>query len=224
MQNITGARQLSLGLAPQNPYSLASFVPHTGVSLAFEMVRRRIEELVIDPEHFRILVFHGPEGSGKTHLLHAAGEFALSKGLAASSMYAVEFEQSECLEEEEAADWATHFVASYDRLKRDGGLLLSSTATSPTEMKNPHVRSRLLAGDVVKLTYPQESELPPLLLSLLERRNLKLPESSLRYLVKRLPLSPLSFANIFDKIYEFSSSTNRPAKLGLVREVVSHDE
>ena len=58
-------------------------------------------------------------------------------------------------------------------------------------------------------------------MSLLERHNLRLADNSLQYLLKRLPRDPLSFDAIFGKINELSFQQGKPARLGLVRQVVA---
>ena len=68
----------------------------------------------------------------------------------------------------------------------------------------------------------KEEELSPILNSLLERKNMKLSERSVAYLLRRLPREPLSFDAIFARINELSLEESRPAGLGVIRELIDN--
>jgi chromosomal replication initiation ATPase DnaA len=96
--------------------------------------------------------------------------------------------------------WVPSFIELYDRLKREGGLLFIRAAKPPKDVTdNPHVLSRLLAGQAVLLDFPREEECVPILHSLLERLNLKLTNRAIDYLIRRMPRNPLSFEVILAK-------------------------
>ena len=86
--------------------------------------------------------------------------------------------------------------------------------------ENPHIMSRLNSLTALSLDYPSEEELRPILNSLAERNNLKLSDTNLDYLLKRLPLKPLSFANIFARVDELSLTDGKPAKRSVLKEAV----
>ena len=209
--------QLTLELAPVAPHSLQYFVQHSGVAEAFTTLAARVEEVAEKSQQFRIVYVFGQRGCGKTHLLTAYRQEAYRLGIAPDRVCMLDLSDWSSSDDDERV---AAIVAEYDHLKAEGGLMLLEAESPPKDVSsNPHLQSRLLAGDVLRLSYPREEELRPLLQSLAERRNLKLSENSIDYLLKRLPLEPLSFDNIFAKISEFSLSRSKPAGLGVVREV-----
>lgn len=209
--------QLSFKLRPAEPLALSYFVTHTGVAEGLQALEQSVQSVVEDPTRFVFLYLCGPSGTGKTHLMEGFKAWALERGLEPEKYVSIVLPQ-QALDDDETA----RFIATYERMRTHGGVLICSSRVSPlAATENPHVRSRLLAGQVVELGYPREEELRPLLLSLLERHNLKLAERNLQYLLKHLPADLLSFDNIFGKISELSLSRGKPAKQQIVRDVVS---
>lgn len=214
--------QLVLPLQVSNPHSLEYFVPHSGVAEALALLHHSLNLVCEDPSSFRLCALHGPKGVGKSHLLRAFHAEALRLGLAPDKL--VTFDGAE-LEEgcsSGGADWASHFVDRYERLRADGGLLLLASREAPEALSdNPHLRSRFLAGSKSLLQLPREEELLPVLKSLFERRNLRVSDYSLEYLINRLPSDPLSFDAIVAKIDRFSWENGLPATQGAIRKVVA---
>ncbi len=212
--------QLPLNLEPKDPYSLDYFVPHSGVVEAVAHVEQALEECLADPGAFRLVFVYGADGSGKRHLLEGYAKDAIARGMAPRSVKVYACALQEFVEDEEVS----RFISSYESLRSGGGLLLVSSPCPPAELtSNPHVSSRILSGVAVALKAPQEEELHPLVLSLIERHNLKLGERSIEYLMRRLPVDPLSFDAIFSRINEISFSQNRPARFGVVREAFAEE-
>ena len=214
--------QLVLPLQVSNPHSLEYFVPHSGVAEALALLHHGLNSVCVDPSSFRLCALFGPKGVGKSHLLRAFHSEALRCGLPTEKL--VIFDSTE-LEEGCAlggADWASHFIDRYERLRGDGGLLLLASRLAPEELSdNPHLRSRFLAGSKSLLQLPREEELLPVLKSLFERRNLRVSDFSLEYLINRLPSDPLSFDAIVAKIDRFSWENGLPATQGAIRKVVA---
>lgn len=199
--------QLFFKLTPQNPFSLDYFVPHSGVAGAMSRLTSAIEDFQKNPDKFYFVLISGPKGSGKSHLLNA---FSLDSD--GASFYDVS--SKEDLDDK----FLSSFVADYEQKRNHGGLILF--AMNEGLASNPHLTSRLKNAEVLELCYPEESELPTLIKSILERKNLSITDYSLNYLLKRLPSNPLSFDNIFARIDELSLSQNRPAGLGLIRDAL----
>ena len=213
--------QLNFQLLPQNPHALDYFVTHSGVVDVVQALEEGIAKALERPETFQFFFIHGPLGTGKTHLLSAFSALAISSGVPPERVVAIDITDEIWDSVSREDGWVSNFVSEYERLKRVGGLMLLASRQQPLEAsENPHVQSRLLAGNVFHLSYPREEEFRPLIESLLERNNLKLSEYSLNYLLKRLPLDPLSFANIFASIGDISLAEGRPARQGVVRDVV----
>lgn len=209
------AKQLSFKLTPSAPLSSRYLVLHSGIVETVEAIEATVRRVAADPVQFAPLYLFGPPGCGKSHVIMAAAAEA------ASALTPEERIRIYRLQGEPDDAWVAGFIACYETMRSRGGLLFVEADSHPQEaVINPHVRSRLLAGEVRPLTYPREEELRPILRSLLERRNMRLSESSINYMMRRLPRDPLSFATIFAKIDELSLNESRRLGLGIVREVV----
>ncbi len=208
-------KQLHLSLNPVEPYSKERFVVHSGVVKAFDEIGQAVSHYLDNTEEFHFFVVYGNRGVGKSHLLNSIYSSAIELGARDSHCLLYEFEQSDVCESQ-----VSEFVASYELLKREGGILLVGSRVHPQEIINPHLGSRLLSARLYQLQLPQENEIEPLVVALLEKNNLKLSNFNLQYLLKRLPLAPLSFDSIFAKISDLSLSQGKPAKLGVIKAVV----
>ena len=225
-------KQLTIPLPPPTPYSLRYFVPHSGVADAYQHLERCIADVLGASVAFHIVVLYGARGTGKTHLIRGFSEKAAACGgenpepgaVTQGDSRIAAFDLRELVRgDSEDESRVAAFVSQYEQRKREGGLVLVEAAalpSAPGEM-NPHLKSRLFAGSQVGLSYPREDELRPLLLSLCERKNLKLNAQSVDYLLRRIPLNPLSFDNILSAVSDFSLSEGRPAGRGLIQEVVA---
>lgn len=199
-------QQLNFSLQPSDPYSPNYFVRHSGVSEAWDFIADACRQHIANPSYFQLIFVHGPQGVGKTHLLEA------SRAESAHNFAIVRLSEID----------TAAFIDQYERCRTAGGILCVEADCAPNEATNdPHIRSRLLNGTILKLEYPAEGELRPLIESLLERHNLRLSETSIEYLLRRLPLDPLSFSNIFAKISDVSLGRYDSARLGIIRELLS---
>ena len=217
---ITSSVQLSLLASPAE--SMQGFVPHSGVSESYETLRRLLDDACANHQLFQLIFLCGPQGTGKSYLLRAAVH-ELERRDYPSNRVSI-FDVNDKKDGGEAEEWVASFVARYEELRREGGFMIVSSTYPPAELSsNPHLRSRLLAGVVLELRYPEESELRPLVAALLEQRNMRVSDRTLDYLLQRLPADPLSLASIFDRINQYSLQESRPARLGLVRKVISSE-
>ncbi len=208
--------QLSFTLTPRAPYALSYFVTHCGVAEAVFIISAAVEELLSDPGVFRSVYVYGPRGSGKTHILRGYADEAISRGLAPAKIFIIDLQQPVSPGES---------ISRFEELRASGGLVFIEGRYPPAEQtSDPHLRSRLLLGSVQELRYPPEEELPPVLLSLLERRNMKMSEQTIQYILRRTPSDPLSFSDIFARIDRLSLRQGRPAGLAVAREVLSGNE
>ncbi len=203
--------QLSFSLKPLEPFGERYFVPHSGVGLALETLQRTMEQMKAGDLFFAPFYIYGPTGVGKTHLVNFISTQAVAQGSNAEFI--------------DSFQTAGKFVDSYERVKRLGGMFLVSGQLSDNQAKeefssNPHVTSRLNTLTPIELNYPTEVELRPIIDSLAERHNLKLPETTMNYLLRHLPLKPLSFDNIFARINELSLADGKPAKRAVVKAAV----
>jgi chromosomal replication initiation ATPase DnaA len=211
-------RQLRIPLAISDPYSLDYFIPHSGVSVAYQGVSDLISKLASGERTWSTCYLYGPKGSGKTHLARGMLALALAQGVSAENLALEDISSVFSLEHQEQQRLVSRFIDLYEGLRSRGGLLLILGVWHPAEVENPHLSSRLLAGSVFPLSYPREDELEPLIFSLMERRNLRISSRSIRYLLRRLPRDPLSFDDIFARVDELSFQQGKPANFGVVRE------
>ncbi len=208
--------QLSLNLSVADPFSLQFFVPHSGVSEAIEVLEQSLNDLCADDKAFRILFLYGASGTGKSHLLQGYLEKAKALGIAPQKLHI--FRTGDLNSDDEVRA----FIDCVERARSKGGLVGIEGAALPSEggALEPHVRSRLLSGYSVRVCYPQEVELRPLVLALLERRSLRLPEHSIEHLMRWLPANPLSFERIIRSIDELSLGEQRRISRGVLAEVL----
>jgi len=215
--------QLNFDLKPQSPFSLRYFVVHTGASEAVQTLRLAIDSVAANPSTFKLVLVHGAKGAGKSHLLQGFAEEALELGISPEKITVIDVQELSSPDSGQIeASALAAFIDRYEQLRSDGGLLLLEASDVPEAANgwDPHLWSRLVAGYVVRLGYPREEELRPLLGSLVERKNLKLSEYSMNYLLRWLPADPLSFDRIVSAINDLSFSSKRAAGQRLIQEVL----
>ena len=210
-------KQLTFELNPVEPNSLGYFVPHSGVSDAYQTLVELLDPSA-ERTDFNFFYIVGPAGSGKSHLINGLIHELKAAGYSPESV--ASFDPVD--ENGEPGDeMVARFIAQYEDKRSRGGVVFCASRKMPLEASsNPHLNSRLLAGNILELNYPREEELAPLIDSLLERNNLSLSEKSISFLLKRLPKDPLSLETILARISELSLSEGKPARFGVVRNVV----
>lgn len=211
------SKQLTLTLNPKNPYTFEYFVPHSGIFRAFDTLKSLVD---VKGLCFRVFFIFGPKGSGKTHLIHAImHELKLSNTKLADKISVYENIETNLVGQEE--DFIRSFINDYERKKSTGGIILITSEKTPSDISNnPHLSSRLLSAENFEITFPSESEIEPVVRSLLERLNLKFNDNNIKYLLERAPRDPLSLEQILAKIAELSLSQGKPAKRGFIKQVV----
>ena len=209
-------KQMLLHLSPQNPYALSYFVRHSGVAEGAAALERAVEQLVADPQAFSMIVLFGPHGSGKRHLTEGYIDYGIGLGAAKEKIATVAFEKNP---DDQTIE---RFVSDYERLRSAGGVIICRMAEHPEMLSsNPHLRSRLLAGQMFKTGLPDESEIGPIVKSLAEKHNLNLSEKSISLIIEYLPRDTLSFETILAKISELCFAHGKSAKISVVRDAVS---
>lgn len=208
--------QLPLKLSVPEQYSLSYFVPHSGISEAIEVFERCAYDLMKDRSLFRLVFLYGPIGAGKTHLLKGYLKKAAEQGIPEELLQPFNLDELKDLE------GVRRFIDAVESARSNGGLIAVEGEVLPSGEGDldPHVRSRLLSGYSVRVRYPMETELHPLLLSILERRNLRIPEHSLQYLLRWLPANPLSLTRIIQAVDELALGERRRISPELFRDVI----
>lgn len=202
--------QLSLSLATPEPYSSSYFVPHSGMADAIEVLDKVLEDVSQDVKIYRSVFVYGAPGSGKTHLLtiYLKRLEALNRNV----------ELFDC-DKLTTAETVSAFVSSVEQLKLSGGVALiegSSLAVCEIEDLAPHVNSRVLGGYAIKISQPQENELKPLILAILERRGLRFSDYSIEQLIRNLPAQTTTFNNIIQAIDEVSLREKQRITRGVI--------
>jgi len=213
-EKVDSAKQVPLYLPPTEEYGPKYFVVHSGVSPVIEEVDQLLELANKLPETFFSLCLYSPKGFGKSHLLRLLEKRALERGISQAKIALIDIELSE--------DSIGQYVACYNQLISSGGLLLASLDVPTIDSSlSPHLLSRLKRGRMLEVKLPEESELMPLLKSLLARRNLALSDRALQYVLRRTARDPLSFSEIFARISTFSLAEMKPAGLGIIRQLMN---
>lgn len=216
--------QERLSLGHSDPLSLNYFVCHSGVAEAFSVLDRFVDDVREDPSSSRIAFLWGPEGSGKTHLARGFAGRAIESGIEHAKLDCCEWDENSA---GSGGEWQSvdrgpaEFISRFETIKRTGGLFFVTSRNSPDRAsKDPHIQSRLLSGAVLKLSFPRDDELRPVLVSLLARHNLRLSDSTLNYLLERLPANPLCFDSVFAKISDLSYAERKPVGMRMLRQTL----
>lgn len=186
------------------------FVEHSGVSSEY---RRAIALLESKPENEGLILYvYGPKGSGKSHFIKA-----LQARVHESTSFIVY--RLGTLDGSIEND-ITKLISDYQEAKSQGGIVVFEADLDPSSISNnPHLRSRLLAGEIFSLTYPQEEELRPVLKSLLERYHLRLKEDQLEKILQSVPAIPEYF-ELVSKSLTRLIGTNGKFKGSVLKEVL----
>lgn len=195
-----------LPLKKLEPCSWDSLVWHSGIADALTSVKkvlttfadtRNTSKNTQEPLNsclFQVIFLHGPVGSGKSHLVRVAQEDFLKLELHSGLFAHYDNWQDN-------DDRTARFISEYQQLKAQGGLMFITSRKPPSlTTRDPHITSRLLSGLVLDLSYPAEQELMTVAREMVKRFNMQLSEKNLNYLLRRLPVNPLSFVELFDRL------------------------
>ncbi len=217
--------QLPLQLAPRDSLAPAYFVPHSGVREVLETfdkvcseLRRRLHDE--DEIGFHFFFVSGPSGSGKSHLARVV----LERVHEVSDEIPCEIFELHGIGRVDGETTAA-FIDAYQRLRGVGGVLVVfSTQLPDDDAWDPHLGSRFRCALPLVIDFPSDDELEPLVLSVLERANLRLPHSDITYLLQRVPARPLSLTHIFDSVSRLALAEGKPVGRGIFRAVLAAHE
>ena len=216
-------QQLILDLLPENPPSLANFVPGTNA----EALTALADWLAPECREPSLLLW-GETGSGKTHLLHASGaryfDAAETPDLAGTETLGdkadrVAVDNVEALSE-------TGQIALFNlfnRLRAAGGHLLTAANQPPQHLAlREDLRTRLGYGLIFRLTTLTDDEKLTALAAQAASRALRLPAGALDYLLARAPRDMRHLMAVLVALDRYSLEHKRPITLPLLREVLQH--
>lgn len=180
------------------------FILHTGISEQFSSARAIIEGFSKE-EAFRegaVIYVCGPRGCGKSSFIRVLEDVCLESNILFNS-FEIKSESEFFDKYSEGSLNTEQLVSLYQDNKIRSGVLFFEASDVPSKIiTDPHALSRLLSGTVLKLDYPQEEELRPILISLLERYHLRLQEKHINEILQRVPAIPKYFELITESIGE----------------------
>jgi chromosomal replication initiation ATPase DnaA len=216
------AMQLVMPFAPNATYHEADFIRGEANAGALALVERW-------PDWpYSLVLLHGPQGSGKTHLAHVFASRTGAQFIAPERVGQVPADQilngghSWVLDGIEAiADHAALAqLINHARARGDYLLLSARTPATALPIELPDLRSRLLALPTITLGPPDDALLTGVLAKSFADRQLRVTPEVLHYAIGQLERSYASiqrFAAVMDAI---SLARGRALTLPLVREAL----
>jgi len=195
--------QLPLRISPPPQPALDNYVPGANAE-ALQCVR----DLAAGRLREAVVYLWGERGSGRTHLLRAAGR-ANPDLVVADDVEALDAEGQRAL-----------FVAI--NAARDGGAkVLAAGSDAPAGLGlREDLRTRLGSGLVYQLRPLSDEDKASYLRSEGARRGMPLSEEMIAYLLGHLPRDFASLAAVLDLLDEHSLARQRPVTLPLLREAL----
>jgi DnaA family protein len=225
--------QIPLRLSWEPAYTLENFYLHRGNELAFHAACKVLSgELQNVPS----VVFVGPEGVGKTHLLKGIFHASLRLGSKPSAVYLGGAENLP--EPEEIAPLKLLLVdnlpsfahpedhlrllAAYDSLHRSGGRILLASRFLPRDLKGfaGDLKSRLQWGMVVEIQDPDEAGVREILSKLAQDRRIGLDEGVVDFLLSRLDRSIPALIRALDRIDHYSLAGKRLITIPMTKQAL----
>jgi chromosomal replication initiator protein len=231
---------------PVNPkFSFENFVVCSGNVTAYQFAK-----LLASDDSKNLLFIHGPEGSGKTHLLRAlAGDICLREGRATiptisfkdvDDIYRGEYpaEAVSRLAERFRGEPALliddiHLLPDNPHVRsefwqlfndfRDAGRKIAITGLYPprdTPHLDEHIVSRLLWGLVARVDISDDGSLRMIMKKLADDRRIHLPADVIDYLLIHARRELPPLMDLLEQINRHSLATGRKISLRLVRELL----
>jgi DnaA-homolog protein len=219
---VTIPQQLVLELGPPPPPTFESFFPGRNTP-AFNALRAALQ----GGEHF--IYLWGPEGSGKTHLLHAFVTEVLAGGCRARYVGPGESIDDHAGETGIAADDTQQLdmvgqIALFDlynRFRTHGGTLVSAGDRPPADLPvREDLRTRLGAGLVLRFEPLSDEEKAAALSEHARQRGFRIAPELIEYLLNQVPRDMGTQMSVVAALDRTSLERKRPITLPLVREVL----
>lgn len=183
---VTYARQFALPFPQHDHYAPADFLPGACNAEALAWIA--------EPHAWPMLrlLVHGPDGAGKTHLLHvfaARHQAALLPALAVRRLEPPPEAAALAIDDADSVADPRALLHLLNAAAELGIPVLLSARTPPASwaIALPDLASRLRATTSVALSVPEDDLLRPLLARLLADRQLRVPEKLQDFLLARLP-------------------------------------
>lgn len=213
--------QLLLDLLPENPPSLANFVPGGNVE-ALAALAGWLAPESREPS----LLLWGESGSGKTHLLRASGAryFDAAEGPDLAETGALgDAPELVAVDNVEALSGTGQIALFnlFNRLRAVGGRLLTAATQTPQNLTlREDLRTRLGSGLIFRLASLTDEEKLTALAAQASSRAMRLPAGALDYLLARAPRDMRHLMALLVAIDRYSLEHKRPITVPLLREVL----
>lgn len=215
-------RQVPLPLAAAAPQRLDNFVPDANPQWP------QLHELLHAPQPGLPVLLWGASGSGKTHLLQAAGCAAAERGQRVSGFCA--HTPTPWTLDDEAGLLVLDDCDRYDAAQQHEAFrlfveaasravpVLAASRVPPVDLPvREDLRTRLGWGWVYQLFPPSEDQVRALLRREADRRGVLLSEDVVDYLLTRQARDLASLMNLLERLDRFSLANQRAVTLPLMR-------
>lgn len=243
--------QRILAFPPDPVYTFETLIVGQANRQAVQMVRAALSEQPGPLDQGATgLVLTGEEGTGKTHLLHAAVHQQQKISGARSALYLDTVTLHAQLQESGEQDLslflgrhaACHLVAVddletleatpllqegvlylFNQMRRTGGRLLVAGRHTPQRLAGlrDDLRSRLLWGPVMVLDPPEDEMLMAILAKMVEDRQVRCSAELLKFLHLRLPRCIPDYAVALDRLNDAGLGLKRPLTVPLAKEILA---
>lgn len=223
-----GYSQFGLPLGTETAYVLEDFVVSACNRAAYDRVRgwRNWEQPV--------LLLHGPEASGKTHLTHiwaaeTQAEFlppdALTNGKIAELLANNALSGRFVIDGLEQVTDETALFHLLNGIREQGGMLLLVSRVAPSRLgiALADARSRVNAAPAVATDAPDDVLLHAVLAKQFADRQLRIGEDVTRYLLARMDRSFASAREWVERIDAASLAAQRRVSVALLRELMESE-
>ncbi|MDN5864115.1 MAG: DnaA regulatory inactivator Hda [Gammaproteobacteria bacterium] len=227
--------QLALpGLTPSDAARFEDFWPGPNENVLAAI--KRLAEGESEPVAF----VHGPEASGKTHLLKAAWRRAREQGRRAGYL---PLDEAAMLDPQLVEGWGELDVVALDAVEkiaafglweralfriaeelRERGATLLVAGRAPPDalgLELPDLASRLAWGPVYALQPLDDAQLGELAIHLARARGLDLPQNAADWLVKRLTRDTRSVARAIERLDHAALAAQRRLTVPFLRDVLT---
>lgn len=200
-------KQLLLDIRPAPAPTLENFVPGCNTETLYTLLQAATGRADV-----RFIYLWGPSGSGKSHLLRACADLAQDHGV-----QLVTADDIHHLHPEAQID----LFNTYNRLRENGGVLITAGDAAPTQMLlREDLATRLAWGLVYQLQPLSDEEKVEALLAHAAERGMKLPPEVVEYCLRHLRRDLRTLMATLDALDEWSLTSKRPVTLPLLRQLL----